>query len=42
MSDVFKDISFSQEEIVKIENKFEKLILKKKDVLLKKGNTVGN
>ena len=42
MSDLFKDISFSQEEIVKIENKFEKLILKKKDVLLKKGNTVGN
>ncbi len=40
ISDLFKDISFSQEEIVKIENKFEKLILKKKDVLLKKGNTV--
>ena len=40
ISDIFKDISFSQEEIVKIENKFEKLILKKKDVLLKKGNTV--
>lgn len=40
ISDIFKDISFSQEEIVKIENKFEKLILKKKDVLLKTGNTV--
>ncbi len=40
ISDIFKDISFSQEEIVKIENKFEKLVLKKKDVLLKTGNTV--
>jgi CRP-like cAMP-binding protein len=40
ISDIFKDISFSQEEIVKIESKFEKIILKKKDVLLKTGNTV--
>jgi CRP-like cAMP-binding protein len=37
---IFKDISFSQEEIVKIENKFEKLVLKKKDVLLKDSDTV--
>jgi CRP-like cAMP-binding protein len=37
---IFKDISFSQEEIVKIESKFEKIILKKKDILLETGNTV--
>ena len=40
ISDIFKDISFSKEEILVIENKFEKSILKKKDVLLKKGDTV--
>jgi CRP-like cAMP-binding protein len=40
ISDIFKDISFSQEEIVKIESKFEKIILKKKDILLETGNTV--
>ncbi len=40
VSDIFKDISFSQEEIVTIESKFEKLILKKKDVLLRKDDTV--
>jgi len=39
-SDIFKDISFSQEEIVKIENKFKKLVLKKKDILLKAGHIV--
>jgi len=39
ITDIFKDISFAQEEIVMIENKFEKLVLKKKDVLLKSGNT---
>jgi CRP-like cAMP-binding protein len=37
---IFKDLSFSQEEIVKIENKFEKLVLKKKDILLKAGHIV--
>ncbi len=40
ISDIFKDISFSQEEIVKIESKFKKIILKKKDELLKSGKTV--
>jgi CRP-like cAMP-binding protein len=40
ISDIFKDISFSQEEIVKIESKFKKIILKKKDVLLETGKTV--
>lgn len=40
ISDIFKDVAFSKEEIVMIENKFEKLSLKKKDVLLKTGNTV--
>ena len=40
ISDIFKDISFSQEEIVTIESKFEKIILKKKDILLETGNTV--
>jgi CRP-like cAMP-binding protein len=37
---IFKDLSFSQEEIVKIENKFEKLVLNKKDILLKAGHIV--
>ena len=40
ISAIFKDISFSEEEIVMIENKFEKINLKKKDVLLKIGDTV--
>jgi CRP-like cAMP-binding protein len=40
ISDIFKDISFSQEEIVKIESKFKKIILKKKDVVLETGKTV--
>jgi CRP-like cAMP-binding protein len=40
ISDIFKDISFSQEEIVKIESKFKKIILKKKEVVLETGNTV--
>jgi CRP-like cAMP-binding protein len=40
ISAIFKDLSFSQEEIVKIENKFEKLVLNKKDILLKAGHIV--
>jgi CRP-like cAMP-binding protein len=40
ISDIFKDISFSQEEIVKIESKFKKIILKKKEVVLETGKTV--
>jgi CRP-like cAMP-binding protein len=38
ITDVFKNITFSEDEIVKIENKFERLALKKKDILLKAGN----
>ena len=38
ITEIFKDISFTQEEIVNIENKFEKLVLKKNDILLKTGD----
>ena len=38
--DIFKGISFSENELKIIESKIEKLILKKKDMLLTKGETV--
>lgn len=42
ISDIFKDISFSQKEIAQIESKFEQLTLKKGDTLLNAGKTVNH
>jgi CRP-like cAMP-binding protein len=42
ISDIFKDISFSQKEITQIESKFEQFTLKKGDTLLNAGKTVNH